>query len=478
MNTQSYRKTNWYQSKKVGKIKRRLEAVKNPWMSAPEFGLSHNESIRLATDALLDAGTEAYDSVLAEEGEVSFLSPSEIQYIMSNPKEPLQPELPPLEGGQSKPGAPDASSDLTGTYFPLNSDSNGPMLEQGWPMADKRYYLKGPSSIKVYFQNAKSQSIKNILRFYISQAIELIAIVMDIFTDVDIFCDVLEAANKRDVIVYILLDQHSLQYFIEMCEKLQITSSHLTNIEIRHVSGDLYCSKSGKKFSGQVQEKFTIIDCLHVLSGSYSFTWLSGQVHRNFITLFSGHIVESFDEEFRRLFSQSKPVNEFNSKHALPHSLPRSSVKTSSGPIIMWPESHNTLSNTLSSLSSSSQPSINTFHFTKGENLHNQKQNSRAAAQYRLLYTPLLQERNYPFQVDCHLNEIPKPTMNSNRINTLRAQREELQSVSRLLPFRQHYMLTDTKLLFNLERTHRGKYSMEAPVRLNNLANPKYFNNR
>ncbi|XP_048384739.2 protein FAM83A-like [Stegostoma tigrinum] len=478
MNTQSYWKNKWYQSKNVGKIKRRLEAVKNPWMSAPEFDLSHNESIRFATDALLDVGTEAYDNVLAEEGEVSFLSPSEIQYITSNPKEPLQPEEPQLEGGQTKPGAPDVSSDLTGTYFPLNSDSNGPMLEQGWPMADKRYYLKGPSNIKVYFQTAKSQSIKNILRFYISQAIELIAIVMDIFTDVDIFCDILEAANKRDVAVYILLDQHSLQYFIEMCEKLQITTTHLTNIEIRHVSGDLYCSKSGKKFSGQVQEKFTIIDCLHVLAGSYSFTWLSGQVHRNFITHFSGHIVESFDEEFRRLFSQSKPVSEFSSKQALPRSLPKSSLKTSSGPIITWPESRNTLSNTLSSLSNSSQPSLNIHPFAKGKDLHNQKHNSRAAPQYRLLYTPLLQERNYPFQVDGHLNEIPKPTLNSNRINTLRAQVEDLQNVSRLLPFRQHHMLTDTKLLFNLERTHIGNYSMETPFRLSNLANHKYFNNR
>ncbi|XP_078395989.1 protein FAM83A-like isoform X1 [Cetorhinus maximus] len=487
MNAQSYRKTDWYRPKKVGKIKRRLEAIKNPWISPPEFSLSHNESVRLATDALLDMGTEAYENMLTQEGEVSFLSPSEIQYIISNPKEPLQPEEQPLEGRQANPGASDAPSDHTSTYFPLISDSNGPALEQGWPMADKRYYLKGPSTIKVYFQTEKSQSIKNILRFYINQAIELIAIVMDIFTDVDIFCDVLDAANKRNVIVYLLLDQHSSQYFIEMCENLQIKSNHLMNIEIRHVSGDLYCSKLGKKFSGQVQEKFIIIDCLYVLAGSYSFTWLSGQVHRNFITLFSGHIVESFDDEFRRLFSQSKPLNEFGSTQVTVRSLPRSSSKTSGGAVIMWPESRNTHSDTFSSLSSYSGPQLNTLHLSSGEDLHNQRHNNRVVPQQRVLYNPLLQQRNYPFlitgierlypsPVDHHANEIPKT--NFKDIKIIRAQREASQNVSRPLPFRQHYLLTDTKHLFNPEQSHIGKYSMEPPFRMNTMSDPKLFNNR
>lgn len=40
-------------------------------------------------------------------------------------------------------------------------------------------------------------------------------------------------------------------------------------MRIRSVCGDTYCTKSGKKFSGQVLEKFLIIDCEEVIAGSY-----------------------------------------------------------------------------------------------------------------------------------------------------------------------------------------------------------------
>uniref|UniRef100_UPI00398F0871 protein FAM83A n=1 Tax=Pristiophorus japonicus TaxID=55135 RepID=UPI00398F0871 len=486
MNAQSYLKIDWYRQKSVGKIKKRLEAIKNPWSPQPTFDPSHNESIRLATDALLDIGAEAYNNVLTQEGEVSFLSPSEMQYIIRNAKEPLQIEEPLLEGEKTECGMSDASADLSDTYFPMVSDSNGPALEQGWPMSDKRYYLNGPANIKVYFQTEKSQSIKDILRFYISKAVELIAIVMDIFTDIDIFCDMLEAANKRGVTVYLLLDQRSLQYFTEMCEKLQITDSHLKNIGVRHVSGDLYCAKSGKKFSGQVQEKFIIIDCLYVLAGSYSFTWLSGQVHKNFITLFSGHIVERFDEEFRSLYSKSKPVNEFSSTQAPTYPLPNNLLKASAGPIVMWPENRDTRSDTFSSLSSYSGP-LKALHFQpspfasgRDENFHNQ-------SQHRVLYMPLLQQRNYPSLVtglerfcsspaNRYLKEIRKPVMHFKDINVLGAQREESQNVSRLSPIGQHHWLSDTKHCFHTEQSNKGKYSTDFLFRPNNLMDFKHFN--
>lgn len=43
----------------------------------------------------------------------------------------------------------------------------------------------------------------------------------------------------------------------------------LQNMRIRSVCGDTYCTKSGKKFTGQVLEKFMIIDCEEVIAGSY-----------------------------------------------------------------------------------------------------------------------------------------------------------------------------------------------------------------
>lgn len=50
---------------------------------------------------------------------------------------------------------------------------------------------------------------------------------MDVFTDVEIFCDILEAATKRGVLVCVLLDQGGVQPFQEMCDKVQISDSHL-----------------------------------------------------------------------------------------------------------------------------------------------------------------------------------------------------------------------------------------------------------
>lgn len=56
---------------------------------------------------------------------------------------------------------------------------------------------------------------------------QVIALVMDIFSDVDIFCDLLEASHKRKVPVYILLDEKNLSYFTDMCNALEIQHSHL-----------------------------------------------------------------------------------------------------------------------------------------------------------------------------------------------------------------------------------------------------------
>ncbi|XP_041102678.1 protein FAM83A [Polyodon spathula] len=300
----------WHgRAKPVGKMKKRLQEVKYQSYKLSEVDLSHNESARLATDALMDKGSAAFHEVLAAEGEVDFLSAMEKEYILRNVRMPQwesesQAEE---EKGIGEIAAPSVRSD---TYFPTASDSDAPVLDYGWPMADKQYYLKGKPNAEVHFQTDSSRSIKDILREYISKATTVLAIVMDVFSDVEIFCDLLEATNKRNVSVYLLLDHRNLHHFTEMCEKLQINSSHLTKVSIRTVSGEVYCAKSGRKFSGQIKEKFVIIDCSSVLAGSYSFSWLSGQVHRNLVVLFTGCIVKLFDVEFRQLYAISKPVTD------------------------------------------------------------------------------------------------------------------------------------------------------------------------
>ncbi|XP_070703544.1 protein FAM83C isoform X1 [Pempheris klunzingeri] len=295
--------------KPLGKLASRLEEVKNPWRQVSTLELSHNEAARLATDALLELGEKEYRRVLAEERELNFLSPLEVRYITQHAAKAGGSDSNGTGPNDRDFGDGDAVSELTsGTYFPMMSDEEPPMLELGWPDSPGRY---GPSETQIYFQRDKSHNVKDLIRSLINKAKKVIALVMDVFTDVDLLCDLMEASNKRRVPVYILLDEKNLNYFTEMCSALDIQNSHLSNMRVRSVCGDTYCTKSGKKFTGQVLEKFMIIDCEEVIAGSYSFTWLSAQVHSNMVMHFSGRITDSFDREFRCLYADSQIIDCF-----------------------------------------------------------------------------------------------------------------------------------------------------------------------
>ncbi|XP_077928175.1 protein FAM83A isoform X3 [Halichoerus grypus] len=255
-------------SRHVGKIQKRLEEVKSQWVRPTRADFSDNESARLATDALLDGGPEAYRQALSQEGEVDFLSSVEAQYIQAQAKEPAC-ALEPPGGAEAGPRGMDSYSLHSGTYFPMASEGSEPTLSHTWASAEKPY-LREKSSATVYFQMDKHNNIRDLIRRCISRTSQVLAIVMDMFTDVEIFCDILEAANKRGVFVCVLLDQGGVKLFQEMCDKIQISDSHLKNISVRSVEGEVYCAKSGRKFAGQIREKFIISDWRYVLSGSYS----------------------------------------------------------------------------------------------------------------------------------------------------------------------------------------------------------------
>lgn len=51
--------------------------------------------------------------------------------------------------------------------------------------------------------------------------------VMDLFTDVDIFKDLLHASFKRNVAVYIILDVIGVPHFLKMCESASMHTGHL-----------------------------------------------------------------------------------------------------------------------------------------------------------------------------------------------------------------------------------------------------------
>ncbi|XP_073535956.1 protein FAM83A [Phyllobates terribilis] len=341
-------------SKAVGKIKKRLEEAKNKWarLSKPEF--CHNESARLATDALLDGGSDDYQKVLAEEGEVDFLSKQEMQYIMNNVKEPYYATESHTENGENGSVQNGNLSHQSESYYPINSDNSETTTPLHNWSSEEKPYLKDKSSATVYFQTDKTNNIRETIRRSIHRTGQVIAIMMDEFTDAEIFCDILEAANKRNVFVYLLLEASKLQPFTDMCEKLQVKDVHLKNISVRSVTGEVYCAKSGKKFFGQIHEKFIISDWRFVLSGSYSFTWLSGQIHRNFLTKFTGQVVELFDEEFRHLYASSKPVMGLKSPAPMQPVLRKEESVTSTMTDSSTQESANTTSDLLSTSSTTS----------------------------------------------------------------------------------------------------------------------------
>ncbi|NWQ84659.1 FA83H protein, partial [Columbina picui] len=105
----------------------------------------------------------------------------------------------------------------------------------------------------------------------------VVAIVMDIFTDVDLLFEVLDAAARR-VPVYILLDEMNSQLFLDTAAKCRVNLNYVEFLRVRTVSGPTYYCRTGMSFKGHVKEKFLLVDCMVVLSGNYSLTW-EGRCH-------------------------------------------------------------------------------------------------------------------------------------------------------------------------------------------------------
>uniref|UniRef100_A0A8C3W6D6 Family with sequence similarity 83 member C n=1 Tax=Catagonus wagneri TaxID=51154 RepID=A0A8C3W6D6_9CETA len=295
----------------AGPLRGRVEELKRPWWreSAP-LVLQHSEAARLAADALLERGEAAYLRVISEERELPFLSALDMDYMTSHVRG--GPELSDAQGPEaSGPDHLSLLSEVTsGTYFPMASDIDPPDLDLGWPAVPQATGFS-PTQAVVHFQRDKTKSIKDLLRFLFSQARTVIAVVMDIFTDMELLCDLMEASSRRGVPVYLLLAQEHLRHFLEMCYKMDLNGGHLPNVRVRSTCGDTYCSKAGRRFTGQALEKFVIIDCEQVVVGSYSFTWLCSQAHTSMVLQLRGRIVEDFDREFRCLYAESRPVEGF-----------------------------------------------------------------------------------------------------------------------------------------------------------------------
>ncbi|XP_018411684.1 PREDICTED: protein FAM83D [Nanorana parkeri] len=271
------------------------------WPAAPPD--LYSEAQRLALEELVSGGPEALRGFLQRERVAGFLSEPEVGDILSSASS--------LQCGEEEVSV-SASVDCSSvTYFPEISDVEPPLLELGWPAFSAGSY-RGATRVEVHFQPGFGDviySCKEAVRALIKGAREVIAVVMDSFTDNDIFRDIHEACRKRCVPAYILVDESQLPHFLTMCQNLGISIETELNMRVRTLTGNNYYTRSGAKIVGKAHEKFLLVDGLKAATGSYSFTWMDGKLNSSNTVVLSGQIVEKFDLQFRILYAQSKPVS-------------------------------------------------------------------------------------------------------------------------------------------------------------------------
>ncbi|NXE37655.1 FA83B protein, partial [Ptilorrhoa leucosticta] len=263
----------------------------------------YKEWYRIAIDALIEGGVEAYKEFLSKERCSEFLADEEIDYILNNVH-----KLPQNTIYSSNHSIDDTSS--SGTYWPIESDVEAPNLDLGWPYLMPG--ISGGTNIDLLFHPPRAQpyTIKETVRKMIRDARKVIAIVMDMFTDVDIFREIVEA-SARGIAVYILLDESNFSHFLKMTEKQGCQVQRLRNMRVRTVKGQDYYSKTGAKFHGKMEQKFILVDCKKVIYGSYSFMWSFEKTNLSMVQVITGQLVESFDEEFRTLYARSSVPSSF-----------------------------------------------------------------------------------------------------------------------------------------------------------------------
>ncbi|XP_076830870.1 protein FAM83B [Brachyhypopomus gauderio] len=269
----------------------------------------YKEAYRLAIDCLVNDGKNGYQEFIKGEKVVSFLSEDEIHFITQNTEQP-----PVINHTEGTDGPRDEESS-TGTYWPTHSDAPAPDLELGWPEIMHNTFQ---TNIDLLYHPPRlnSPTIKEVVRKHIQDARQVIAIAMDVFTDVDIFKELVDA-SVRGVPVYILLDHTHFKSFLNMVANHDIQIQKLRNMKVRTVKGQEYLCRSGAKFHGSMEQKFLLVDCQKVFFGSYSFMWSYEKIHLSMIQVITGRLVESYDEEFRTLYARSSIPAEFQPQEVL-----------------------------------------------------------------------------------------------------------------------------------------------------------------
>uniref|UniRef100_A0A452H5U8 Scaffolding anchor of CK1 domain-containing protein n=1 Tax=Gopherus agassizii TaxID=38772 RepID=A0A452H5U8_9SAUR len=257
----------------------------------------YSEEQRRALQALVAKGEPGYRERLQDGQLRDFLSSRELRAL----PDAWRRYDAHLEGGGGDGG-------VSLAYWPECSDTEVPPLDLGW--TDKNFY-RGISRVSLFTHPRKEENaphLRQVIREMIQQAHRIIAVVMDLFTDRDIFQDIVDAAYKRRIPVYIILDEEGVKFFLEMCKCMNLSSFQIQNIRVRFVTGVGFYMPSGK-IKGTLASRFLMVDGEQVATGSYSFTWSSSHIDRNILLLLTGQNVEMFDIEFRELYAISEEVN-------------------------------------------------------------------------------------------------------------------------------------------------------------------------
>ncbi|XP_055991548.1 protein FAM83E [Sorex fumeus] len=259
----------------------------------------YSEGQRLALEALLSEGTEAFQACVQREGLRPFLSGDELQGLAAAAEE--------WSSGSAAEGATADGDPGSLTYWPGQSEETLPTLRLGWP-EDGAW--KGITRAQLYTQPPEEGQppLKEVVRREIRAAQKLVAVVMDVFTDPDLLSDLVDTATCRWVPVYVLLDCQQLPAFLELAQQLGVNPRATENLDIRVVAGCSFQSRQSRQVKGSVREKFVLLDGERVVTGSYSFTWSDSRLNRGLLTLLTGEITDAFSREFRTLYAASRPL--------------------------------------------------------------------------------------------------------------------------------------------------------------------------
>ncbi|XP_076122247.1 protein FAM83G isoform X3 [Alosa pseudoharengus] len=269
--------------------------------SKPEF--LYSEEQRIALETLFQDGPAAYAAYLKAQDMRGFLSDHELEHLTTTVT-----VYNPGGTGHTQINEAGEDSNVPSEYWPDRSDHSLCELELGWP--DVTAY-RGVTRATVYAHPPMDglPHIKELIRKTITQAQKVIGIVMDLFTDVDIFKDLLDVSYRRRVAVYILLDATGVPHFLQMCQRAGMHKGHLKNLRVTCTRGTEFYTRSSKKVCGVVSQKFMFVDGDKSVSGSYSYTWTASRLDRSVVTMLTGQAVETFDRLFRDLYFTSGAVN-------------------------------------------------------------------------------------------------------------------------------------------------------------------------